>query len=126
MVDVAHVDPALRSSASAPVTMPKGPHRYHSSTVSTGSEQVEDRREPLGVEPAVEELDVLGLTGQHVDQVEAAREAVLEVLELLEEHDRARAPVAEEQRHARPGSSSRALVSSESTGVMPEPAAMAT
>ena len=49
---------------------------------------------------AVEELDVLLLAAEDVDEVEAVEMLVLEILELLAEHDRARGAVAVEQREA--------------------------
>ena len=106
--------------------MPNGPQRNHSSTVSTGSERVEDPREPLGVEPAGEELDVLRLAGQHVIRWKRPGKRFLRsssssrnMTELVR-----RLPKSSVTRER--GSSSRALVSRDSTGVMPEPAAMAT
>ena len=58
---------------------------------SGGSSAVEDPAQPLGVEPAGEQLDLLRLPGEHVQQLEPVGVAVLEVLELLEEHHRCRA-----------------------------------
>ena len=66
--------------------------------VGDRDERGQDPLEPVAVEPTAEQLDVGGLAGQHVDQVESAGVAVLEVLELLQEHDRLRRAVAVQQR----------------------------
>ena len=87
---------------------------------------VEDPAQALGVEPAGEQLGVLGLPGEHVDQLEPRRVPVLEVLQLLEEHDRRRTTVAIEQRCPAVRLRSSALASRDRTGVMPLPAATAT
>ena len=58
-----------------------GPHRNHSSTSSAGSSASRIRRQPLAVEPAGEQLDVLLLAGEHVHQLEPVGVAVLEVLQ---------------------------------------------
>ncbi len=50
------------------------------------------------VEHAVEQLDVLQIVRQHVVEDEAVHVAVLQVLELLREHDRVDAAVAVDQR----------------------------
>ena len=76
-----------------------GPHRNHSSTSSAGQQRVEDPGQPVAVEAAGEQLDVLLLAGQHVDQPEPVREAVLQVVQVVEEHHRAVGPVRVDQHH---------------------------
>ena len=64
-------------------------------------EPVGQQRLALGlVDPAVEQVDVLLLAAEDVDQREAVEVGVLEVLELLAEHDRAGGAVAVDQREA--------------------------
>jgi hypothetical protein len=60
---------------------------------------VEEDTQPLSIDVPVEELHLLLLARQHVVQGEAFRVPVLEVLELLEEHDVLDRPVAIDQGH---------------------------
>ena len=53
--------------------------------------------EPVGVDPAGQQLGVLRLAGEHVHDVQPGRVAVLEVGQLLGEHHRSRVPVAVHQ-----------------------------
>ena len=68
---------------------------------------VADRRQQsvqaLGVQPAAEQLDLAGFAGEDVHQIEACRVGVLQVGELVGEHDGVGPAVAVEQRDARLG-----------------------
>jgi hypothetical protein len=55
--------------------------------------------ERSGVEPAVEQLDLLGLAAEQVDQAGPRRVGILQIGDLVGEHHRVVAPVAIEQRH---------------------------
>ena len=114
------------SSASAPVTMPNGPQRYHSSTDPTGRSEpkiAESRsvsRRPWKSSTSWASRDST-LTrwkrpGKRFLRSSSSSRNMIELVRRLPKSSVAREP----------GSSSRALVSSESTGVMPEPAAIAT
>ena len=66
-------------------------------------QRLEDPAQPVGVEPPGQQLDVLGLAGEHVHDLEPVGEAVLEVVHLVEEHHRAAGPVGVDQGHERAG-----------------------
>ena len=94
--------------------------------MSAGTQRLGDPGQPVGVEPAGEQLGVLRLAGEHVDQLEPVRVAVLEVLELLEEHHGAAGAVGVEQRdRGSPAPAPACVATIDSTGVMPLPAAIA-
>jgi hypothetical protein len=64
-----------------------------------GYQRIEQRRQPLPIEPAAENLDVLSLAREHVDNFESFGIAVLQVQQLFEEHDAAGRAVGVNQRH---------------------------
>ena len=63
-----------------------GPQRYHAST-GTWPKPSRMLGEPLRVESPGENLGLLLLTVKHVENLEPVEEGVLEVRELLQEHD---------------------------------------
>ena len=124
------LDPDLRVGVAA--RLQRLGHRLHHA-VRTADEHGVDgveiepvREQRVGlrpVDPAVQELDVLRLARQHVDQVEARQVGVLQRRELLLEHHGARRAVAVEQRELARGSAASVVLTIESSGVMPLPAA---
>ena len=91
--------PSPRSTSIAPVTIairPAQPPVVHRGHVDGRGQQ---RGQPRGVEPPAVQLDLLRLAGQHVDDLHPGRVGVLEVRDLVGEHDRVAAPVAVQQRH---------------------------
>ena len=64
---------------------------------------IQDAPEPVGVETAGEDLDVEGFLVEHVDELEPVRVAVLQVLEVLQEHDVEGGAVDVDQDRAAPG-----------------------
>ena len=68
----------------------------------------EERGALRGVDAAGEEVDVLRLGFEDVDDREAAEVAVLQVLELLAEHDRADLPVGVDEGEGRASARRRA------------------
>jgi hypothetical protein len=79
-----------------------------------------------GVEPAVEQLDLLRLAAEQVDQADPRRVGVLEVGDLVGEHHRVVAPVAVEQRHGEPSCAASTDPAMDKMGVIPLPAAIRT
>src|SRR5262245_9622216 len=63
-----------------------------------GEKAVQEYAELCGVDPAVEQLRFSCLPGQDMKESEPRRVTVLEVLQLLEQHDRAGRPVAVKER----------------------------
>ncbi len=119
--------PSPVSTSMASVTMPNGPHSHQWSTARDVDGDRQQRAQPVGVEAAVEQLDLLRLARQHVHQPHPGRVGVLQVGDLVGEHHRVAAPVAVEQRDRRVGASAASTDAAiESIGVMPEPAAIST
>ena len=90
--------PSSRSTSMASVTMPNGPHSHQWSTAGTSTVAGSSAVSRCGVQPAAVQLDLLRLAGQHVDDLHPRRVGVLEVGDLVGEHDRVAAPVAVQQR----------------------------
>jgi hypothetical protein len=67
--------------------------------VGGGHDGIEEGGEAVGVEAAGEEVDVTGLAGQHVDELEAGAVAVFEVGQVFGEHHGVGAAVAVQERH---------------------------
>ena len=67
------------------------------------AEGLDHRTEPVSVEATGEQLDVLPLTREDVDDLEPVGEAVLEVVDLVEEHHRAAGAVGVDERDAGSG-----------------------
>ena len=81
--------PRARSSTSrASAISPNGPHSHTWSTAPERDQGGEQSAQPVGVEPAREQLDVTRLARQHVHELEAGAVAVLQVGQLLGEHHR--------------------------------------
>ena len=113
-----------RAPSRASVIIANGPHSQTWSIAASGTSAVEQPAQPVGVEPAGEQLDVARLAGEHVHELEPRAVRVLQVAELLGEHHRAGGAVAVEQRDvARPGWRS-TVPAIDSIGVIPDPAAM--
>jgi hypothetical protein len=60
-------------------------------------DRVQEKPQALAVDSAAEQLDVGGLASQHMHEVKPFAVAVLEVLQLLQEHDRLGRLVGEQQ-----------------------------
>jgi len=90
-----------------------------------GDEAVQQGGEPVAVKVARQQLGLLSLLLQHVDQLEAVQVAVLEVLQLLQEHDAGAGPVGVMRVARLAGSTSSAVARMDRIGVIPDPAATA-
>src|SRR5271156_4499125 len=65
----------------------QGPAQKPLVDVLRDDEMVQDAAQSASVEPAGEDLDVQGFLVEHVDQLEPVQVAVLQVFEVLQEHD---------------------------------------
>jgi hypothetical protein len=109
-----------------PVIIGSGPQMNAMSTLATSIQSLEEGGAFLLRHAAGEQLDLLRVLFEHVDHVEPPEIAVLQILELLAEHDRGHAAVGVDQREADFGSRARTdLIRIDSTGVMPDPPAKA-
>ena len=97
----------MRDASTARGAAPRGPprpaHRARrgNSRRSRPAERASaQQRDLLAVDAPVEDVDVLRLARQDVKHREAVEIAILQILQRLAEHDRARGAVAVEQRHA--------------------------
>ncbi len=81
--------------------------------------------EAVRIHPTGQQLGVLWFPGQHVHEVQPGRIPILEVGQFLGEHHRSGVAVAEDDGEPERGSTARPVAISDSTGVMPEPAATA-
>ena len=88
-----------------------------------GQQRGEQPLQPVAVDPPGQQLALLLLAGQHVQHLQPLRVAVLEVGQLLEEHDVALRAVAVDEHDVAAGSTSSTVAAMDSTGVMPLPAA---
>jgi hypothetical protein len=98
-VDLPGRDAELTQDLAGRLDQREGPAQPEAVDVGHRDESDQDAPQPVGIEAPAEQLDVPRLTRQHVDDLEAGREPVLQVGHLVGEHDRARAAVSVEQRH---------------------------
>ena len=80
-----------------------GPTEIPGIGAGTVDDGVEQLLELAGIDPAGEQRDDRGLPAQHVNKMQTSRVAILEALELLEEHDRPALPIAgsDQRQHRR-------------------------
>ena len=118
--------PSSDSTGSTASIIPAGPHRNTWSTCAAGTMWRSSSRTRSASMPAVEDRNILFLLAEYVEHGEAAEIAVFQLLQrLAEQHVRAPSGCRRTGRtgYAVRGRGCRAL--SDSTGVMPDPAASA-
>ena len=98
VVDVARVYSQIGQEPSGALDQPRWTTDVPFVDVLNRDERAENPPEPLAVEAATEQPSGLSLAGQNIDHLEPVEVLIFQILELLPEHDRARRPVAEDER----------------------------